>query len=212
MNNHRTVPILLLIRHAQASYGGPDYDVISERGVEQLQVLRRTLESRGIVANRAVTGSLRRQQETARACIGPAGPELTVDARWNEYDDDEVLTHHSTTRQRLDGALQRWIDAGDAGGGQTWPRFLGRIDEALRDAVRDMGSGQTAFVFSSSGVIAAVAASLLGLAGEAFVVLNRVSVNAAITKVIVGSRGMTLVSYNEHGHLEGPGVGLVTYR
>ena len=221
------MPTLLLIRHAQASYGGPDYDVISERGLQQLDVLRRTLEQRGIVADRAVTGVLRRQQETARACVGAAGPGVIVDPRWSEYHDDEVLTHHSTTEQRLDGrttissrdfqvimdeALQRWIDAGDAGGGETWPQFLARINDGLSDAVRDLGSGQTAFAFSSSGVIAALAASLLGLADEAFVVLNRVSVNAAITKVIVGSRGMTLVSYNEHGHLEQAGAGLVTYR
>jgi hypothetical protein len=34
-------------------------------------------------------------------------------------------------------------------------------------------------------------------------------VNASLTKVVVGSRGTSLVSFNEHGHLEPDAV---TYR
>jgi hypothetical protein len=34
-------------------------------------------------------------------------------------------------------------------------------------------------------------------------------VNTSLTKVVVGSRGPTLVSFNEHVHLEGAGL---TYR
>jgi broad specificity phosphatase PhoE len=221
------MPTLLLIRHAQASYGGPDYDVVSDRGRQQLDVLSRALHRRGIVPARILTGSMRRQQETARACARPAGPEVTVDTHWNEYSDDDVLTHHSTSTQRLDrsgaissrdfqviidAALKSWITAGDGGGRETWPQFRGRVTEALNDAVRDLGRGETALAFSSSGVIAALVAALLGLPDVAFLAFNRVSVNTGITKVIIGSRGMTLVSYNEHGHLEEAGAGLVTYR
>ena len=61
-------------------------------------------------------------------------------------------------------------------------------------------------------MIAALAASLIGAPERTFIPLNRVSVNASITKVIVGSRGKTLVSYNDHSHLEGAGDDLVTYR
>jgi len=39
---------------------------------------------------------------------------------------------------------------------------------------------------------------------------NHVVVNAAITKVVSGRRGVSLISFNEHGHLE-PDQ-LVTYR
>jgi hypothetical protein len=37
-------------------------------------------------------------------------------------------------------------------------------------------------------------------------------VNASITKVVTGRRGATLVSLNEHGHLEGVDGIAVTYR
>jgi hypothetical protein len=65
-------------------------------------------------------------------------------------------------------------------------------------------------VSTSGGAIAAVCVGLLGVAPETFVALNRVTVNAGVTKVVRGRSGTTLVSFNEHAHLEADG--LVTYR
>ncbi len=227
------MPIVLLIRHAQASFGAADYDVLSERGHAQVDALRRALERRGVVAARAVSGSLRRQRDTGRPWAGATGAAATVDERWNEYDDDDLLSHHSSKETRLarasadtgptissrdfqvvlDQGLQEWVDAGAASPArQTWPEFLAEISGALDDLSAGLGSGETGLAFSSSGVIAALAASLIGLPERAFVPLNRVSVNTSITKVIVGSRGKTLVSYNDHSHLEDAGGDLVTYR
>ena len=39
--------------------------------------------------------------------------------------------------------------------------------------------------------------------------LNPVTINASVAKVVVGARGTTLVSLNDHGHLEPDHV---TYR
>jgi broad specificity phosphatase PhoE len=227
------MPTVLLIRHAQASFGTADYDVLSDRGYTQVVALQRALARRGIVADRVVSGSLRRQRDTGRPCADDAGTLATIDERWNEFDDDDVLSHHSTTSARLvrrptdvapavssrdfqavaDHALRAWVDAGSASGcTQTWPAFLGRVNRALDDLCALLRSGQTALAFSSSGVIAALAASLIGDPEQTFVKLNQVSVNTAITKVIVGSRGRTLVSYNDHSHLEEAGDDLVTYR
>ena len=227
------MPIVLLIRHAQASFGTVDYDVLSERGHAQVDALDRALVRRSVVAARVVTGSLRRQRDTGRRWADGAGVAATVDERWNEYDDDDVLSHHSSKATRLaraatdtgpamssrdfqpvlDQGLQAWVDAGAAGPARrTWPEFLAQISGALDDLSAGLGSGETGLAFSSSGVIAALAASLIGLPEQAFVPLNRVSVNASITKVIVGSRGKTLVSYNDHSHLEDAGGDLVTYR
>ncbi len=228
------MPIVLLIRHAQASFGAADYDVLSELGHAQVQALHRALTRRGIVADRVVTGSLRRQHDTGRPWSDGAGGTASVDERWNELDNDDVLSHHSAMRTRLerrpsdtgpamssqdfqvvfDQALQEWVDAGaESPARQTWPDFLAETSGALDDLGAGLRSGQTGIAFSSSGVIAALAASLIGLPDRAFVPLNRVSVNTSITKVIVGSRGKTLVSYNDHSHLEDAGNdGLVTYR
>jgi broad specificity phosphatase PhoE len=228
------VPIVLLIRHAQASFGTADYDVLSELGHAQVEALHRAVMRRGIVADRVVTGSLRRQRDTGHPWSQGSDGTASVDERWNELDNDDVLAHHSAMRMRLerrpsdtgpalssrdfqvvfDQALEAWVDAGaESPARQSWPDFLAEVNGALDDLGAGLRSGQTGIAFSSSGVIAALAASLLGLPDRAFVPLNRVSVNTSITKVIVGSRGKTLVSYNDHGHLEGAGIDdLVTYR
>ena len=223
------MPVVLLIRHAQASFGKADYDALSDTGLAQVDALHHSITRRGIVADRVISGSLRRQRDTAR----PWASAVTVDTRWNEYDADDVLSHHSTSEARpsrpatetgpvvssrefqvvLDRALREWVD--DAAGSrcaQPWPDFVARAHAALDDLTAGLVSGQTALVFTSSGVIAAVAASLIGAPDRTFVSLNRASVNAAITKVIVGGRGRTLVSYNDHSHLEEAGRDLVTYR
>ena len=42
--------------------------------------------------------------------------------------------------------------------------------------------------------------------------LNRVAVNAGVTKVVTGAAGATLVSFNEHAYLERQSRSLLTYR
>jgi hypothetical protein len=67
-------------------------------------------------------------------------------------------------------------------------------------------------VFTSGGVIAATATMLWELPEQALITLNRVAVNTAITKIVTGRSGVTLVSFNEHGHLEHGAEPLVSYR
>jgi broad specificity phosphatase PhoE len=227
------MPIVLLIRHAQASFGSADYDVLSERGHAQVDALHRALVARGVVADRVVTGSMRRQRDTGRPWADAAGATAAIDERWNEYDNEDVLSYHSSVGARLERAatdttppmssrdfqvaldqgLQEWVNAGPASPTRrTWPVFLAAVTGALDDLGAGLRTGETGLAFTSSGVIAALAASLIGAPERTFVPLNRVSVNASITKVIVGSRGKTLVSYNDHSHIEGAGDDLVTYR
>jgi hypothetical protein len=54
--------------------------------------------------------------------------------------------------------------------------------------------------------------ALLGVPPAAFVAFNRVVVNTGITRLAHGRGGTTLVSFNEHAHLESPGRSLITYR
>jgi len=224
------VPAVLLIRHAQASYGTHDYDVLSERGAEQAAAVHAALEARGVRPDRVVSGSLRRQRDTALPWTS-AGASLDVDPRLDEYDASDLLAAHSESgaslergpddeppslqsrdfQAILDEALHAWIAAGAGGGaGETWTAFRDRVSAALRDVVAGLGSGETAFVITSGGVIAACCVLALGVPEQTFVALNHVTVNAGVTKLVSGRRGVSLVSFNEHAHLERDG--LVTYR
>jgi broad specificity phosphatase PhoE len=225
------MPSILLVRHAQASFGAADYDVLSERGHKQVAALVAGLQHRGIVPARVITGTLRRQRDTAIPCAEAHGLALTVDKRWNEYDDRDILTHHSGAhvgleqrpgdesigsrdfQEILNAALRAWIEAGAAGPcAESWTAFHGRLSAALTELAGSLGQGQTAVVVSSGGVIAAVTAALLGLPPEALITFNHVSINAGITKLTVGRGGTTVISMNEHAHLERPGASLITYR
>lgn len=225
------MPQIVLVRHGQASFGGDDYDVLSELGVRQAQLAREALDARGITPTTVVSGSLRRQLGTAAALLdAPAEP--VVDARWNEYDSDDVLRAHGFPhgslehpealtagagadsrrfQDVLDVALAAWIDAGDdTTAAEPWPAFRERVTAALGDVAGSLGSGETALVATSGGVIATVAMHLLDAPPSQFLAFNRVTANAGFTKVVVGRSGTTLLSFNEHAHLDAAGA--VTYR
>jgi broad specificity phosphatase PhoE len=225
------MPSILLIRHAQASFGSEDYDVLSARGHEQVTALVAGLAARGIAPARVVAGNLRRQLDTAGPCAAAHGLEVDIDARWNEYVDRDILTHHSDAhvglerhaddepissrefQEILNSALRAWIGAGEGGPcDEPWPAFQARLTGALADTATSLGRGEVALVVSSGGAIAALTAALLGLPPQALITFNHVSINAGITKVTVGRGGTTVISINEHAHLEGPDGSLVTYR
>jgi broad specificity phosphatase PhoE len=220
------VPTILLLRHAQASFGTADYDVLSETGHRQAEVVHAALTGRGIRGDQLVSGGLRRQLDTI-ALWG----EVRVDPRFDEYDAADILSAHSASDLRLestegapapdsrtfqavlDDAMDAWITAGaDGGAREPYPAFKARVTAALGELAAGLGSGETAVACTSGGVIAAACVALLGLPDTALPAFNRVMVNASVTKVVHGRRGSSLVSFNEHGHLEAVDRGLVTYR
>ncbi|HEX8084492.1 MAG TPA: histidine phosphatase family protein [Solirubrobacteraceae bacterium] len=228
------MPSILLVRHAQASFGGEDYDVLSEHGAVQVEALAADLARRGVRIDEVVSGDLARQRDTAAPIARAAGCELRIDPRWNEYATADILDHHSDSDIReersprddtppvssrdfqaiLERALHDWIAAGaDGPADEPYGAFAGRVEAALRSLAERLGSGRTALVCTSGGPLAVACVALLGVPPATFVAFNRVTVNTGITKVVHGRGGTSLVSFNEHTHLEqDPARSLVTYR
>ncbi|MBK3562468.1 histidine phosphatase family protein [Streptomyces sp. MBT62] len=208
--------VILFVRHGKASVGAADYDVLSDTGQRQSELLGTEFSRRGVSATRILTGRLNRQQQTAR-CTRLASNWSTVvevDEAWNEFDHEDVVA----TRRRvdapdaepLDRAIPRWSSGlHDHEYTEPFPAFTKRVDDAFRTLAAESASGETAVVFTSAGVIGWVAATLLGGGEQQWSALNRVAVNSGVTKVVVGSRGRTLVTFNEHSHLPPQ---LVSYR
>jgi broad specificity phosphatase PhoE len=226
------VPTVLLVRHAQASFGTGDYDVLSRGGWEQAEVLAAEIARRELAVDWIVSGTLARQRDTVAPVAALTGAPTRIDPRWDEYDADDILTEYSEGAVRLRGlssgashvttqefqveleeALLSWItSANRAQPTEPWSGFYERANSALDDLLGELDRGQTALVCTSGGVLAAICLRLFGAPDQTFVRFNRVAVNAGITKVTRGGRGTTMVSFNEHGHLERPGGSLVTYR
>lgn len=217
--------VIYLVRHGQAAFGASDYDQLSERGLAQSTVAGAELRRRGVPFSQARTGSLVRQRDTAVALLAALDGGLVAkeDSRWNEYDHVDIAAQHAGAAVQggdsrayqavLDGALTRWIDAGEDGPCvETWPAFLARVRGALEDLVGMLGRGEHAVVVTSGGVIATLCGVLLGSPEVGLLKMNRVMVNAGLTKLLSGRGGVTLLSFNEHAHFEAQAAESLTYR
>ncbi|HWD82411.1 MAG TPA: histidine phosphatase family protein [Kribbella sp.] len=214
---------IYLVRHAQASFGARDYDKLSPLGEEQAARLGAVLAD--VRADVVVSGSMRRHQQTASL----AGFTAEVDEGFDEFDHQEVLVAYRPSYKRhavmvadlartgnprrafqdvFSAATQRWIGGGD-GYSETFQAFCDRSEAAVRRTAERLGKSENALVFTSGGPIAAVVGRLLSGGDGLWTKLNPVTINTAITKVVSGRSGLTVVSYNEHVHL---GADLLTYR
>jgi broad specificity phosphatase PhoE len=218
---------VLLVRHGQASWGSDDYDVLSTLGEKQSQVLGEALAARGITPDLVLRGDMRRHRQTAEHAVAGAGwsCDTSVEAGWNEFDHVQVFSMHPAAygegeemsrarfQQWFDEAMIRWAGGDyDEDYDESFTAFGERVGAALRRTADRLGPSGTAVVFTSGGAIAWTVMSLLGGTPHMWAQLNPVTVNASVTKVVVGRRGMTLVSFNDHSHLEPAADGLITYR
>jgi broad specificity phosphatase PhoE len=221
--------VLLLVRHGQASFGGDDYDVLSELGFEQARLLGARLARLAAPVDAVLSGRLRRQRETVQGICETLGYDASlaqVQRELDEYDmrpamaDDPAVFRFSPgsaaararANEALDLALERWVAGSPPDGGtpdgETFAAFTERVGGVLAGAAERPG---VTLAVTSGGVISAVAAELLGLDTRSWVKLNRCIVNTSVSKVLFGRSGRTLVSLNDHAHLEHE-TRLITYR
>lgn len=218
---------VLLVRHGQASWGSEDYDVLSPRGEQQSRILGKALAARGVEPTVVVRGAMRRHRQTAEGAVAAAGwpVEVDVDDGWNEFDHLQMLSMHPSAygegEEMTRLQFQRWFEEATlrwTGGDhdddydESFTAFGRRVETALRRTVEHLGATGTAVVFTSGGPVSWVTTSLLGGGADVWAQLNPVTVNSSVTKVVVGRRGSTLVTFNEHSHLETAGDELITYR
>jgi broad specificity phosphatase PhoE len=217
---------VLLVRHGQASWDAEDYDVLSETGWEQSRLLGRALAARGFVPDRVVTGGMRRHRETAEAVLESVeyAGDVDVDPGWAEFDHVAMLAAHPAPFEGrapskaefqawFEKATDRWTEGGsDADYAESFTAFTARVGDALRRTAEGDGA---ALVLSSGGPISWSAAELVAddpvVRSGLWRRLNPVCVNSGVTRLVTGRRGTTLVSFNEHAHLDGV-EGMLTYR
>ena len=227
----------MLVRHGQASFGAGDYDVLSSRGVRQSRRAAEILAGYGVAPSTLIHGGMRRQRETAEQMLnGAPNWEVPIDSdeNWREVDHLAVINAYpaftDADRELLDSgsmdarafhelytkATARWSSgAYDSDYPESFPEFIARVRYGIGRAGRAAGERRTAVVVTSGGPIAAACAMLTEVGEEprklaaAWARFNAVIVNASVTRVVVGSSGARLLTFNEHSALERE---LVTYR
>jgi broad specificity phosphatase PhoE len=225
------VSVLLLVRHGQASFGAADYDRLSELGERQSRMLGEALAARGVRPDLLVRGALRRHRQTAEAAVSGAGwtGEVLEDPGWDEFDrrtstgaaveeersqDGTGPTQATLEHQvrRFEDSVSRWASGDhDEDYHESFPAFRSRVQESLRRTLSLLGSRDTAVVFTSGGPVSWVTAALTDGGVPTWRRMADVVVNSSVTKVVTGRRGVSLISFNEHSHLEAD-RNLITYR
>ncbi len=215
---------LLLIRHGQASFGADDYDCLSPTGEEQSCRLGEWLAAGGTSPDLVAIGPRRRHRHTAELCLATAGldPEIVMLDGLDELDHLEVLARlrpdlpdaatlkaelkqlpdpHRAFHRLFAEAVGRWVGgAHDGEYTRTWPEFRAATLEAL--ATLAAHPARTIWAFTSGGPIAVIANALMDAPPAQAFRLSWPLVNTGMTRIKLGEKRPSLVTYNSWPHLE----------
>ncbi len=217
-------PRARLIRHAQASWGSADYDCLSPLGEAQARHLGRWLATDCASTYTAVVrGSMRRHAQTldaieaAFAAAGRILPVTQVDAGWNEFEHEPVLSAYATRhadnahlaaarsgevraqRAVLVAAVDAWREGRlDDDVPETWSTFGQRIAGAR--ARIGIAAG-TVLIVTSGGAMWRCAQAALGLDDAALAKADLAISNTGISEFRRDTEHWHLMSWNSLSHL-----------
>lgn len=231
-----------MIRHGQASFGKANYDRLSSKGEQQARVVGDHLCRLATCFDAVYTGTLARQQQTARAmaAVYGAGRHQMPDARalseLDEYDAAQLWRHmradilaahpelamspeqlHRDPRgfQRIFSRIvHRWI-AGEHTPDhlESWTTFHSRVTCGLRHIMQKQGTGKRIAVFTSAGPVAVAVQMATAMPDKHCADLSWQILNASITRFRYHKDRFTLVGFNDAVALKmAGGDGLLTYR
>ncbi len=214
-----------VIRHAQASFGAADYDVLSALGHRQALALGRALAVQGVRPDRLVIGAQRRHRETMQGIVAGLGletAEFEQHPGLNEFDFKGLLdarqrgrppvaglhsdrgTHFRTLRD----TVLEWQRDEIADPPETWAAFAARV-EAARQVLG--ASGEVVLAVSSGGAIGQMVAAALNAPAAEQIKLQLQMKNCAVTRFVATPRQFYLHGFNETPHVTAATAELLTY-
>jgi broad specificity phosphatase PhoE len=225
---------LLLLRHAQASFGTDDYDRLSLTGHKQAFVAGEYVRAAVQTVDAIYSGTARRHQETAQGVAKSVRtkddkvPEIKIDARLNEVDAEGQFKHLVPILQKTDEEIAMLAEEAkissrsyqkvlarvfthwqelpvDYAHLETWPHFAQRVHSCIRDIARAAGSGANTVVVSSGGVIATVTQHIIGLPKSGAYPLFEALLNCSLTRFLHTADRISLQSFNDYSYLHALG-------
>jgi broad specificity phosphatase PhoE len=227
---------IYVVRHGQAAFGTDDYDRLTDVGLTQARLLGEYFAARRLQFDALFTGTLLRQQQTARGLL-QGGTALAADVAeehftgLNEYDPEAILLAHTgsvpapvaaaarrdpaVVREHfrmLRDALTAWAeDRIKPNGMLAFQAFQEGAVAALIEARQRFPDGKVLIV-SSGGPIAAMVAASLRAPPSAAVELNLRIRNCSVTEFTSNPKRHSLLSFNAVPHLDAqPDASLITY-
>jgi broad specificity phosphatase PhoE len=232
---------LYVVRHAQASFGKPEYDQLSELGFRQAGLLGQFLEQTGLQFEALYAGEMKRHLDTARALLprlpsAANGKGLRILPEFNEFDMasvvnlqlpqlirenpalgrdiDAFFTDPHALYRILNITLARWINNPEGVEGvETWPAFTRRVWRGLEKIIRDSGRGRTMALVTSGGPLAALLQKALQIPDMSAIDLAWQIRNASVSTFKFSAGRFSLAAFNSVAHLEiHRDPALITYR
>ena len=222
--------VLYFIRHGQASFGTEDYDRLSDLGVRQARILGAYFRRIGVRFHAVYSGSLLRQQQTAKAVMeglyNDQNPlTLQISDNFNEFDSEAVLkaqmedlirenpdlapdlhrieTDPKAFRRVFDRALGRSLGhVGRLAEDQTVKAFIRRVKAGIGAVAARLGEDDTAAIFTSGGTLAAVMHAALSLDEQETIRLGWQIRNASVSRFRYQDGRLALMSFNCTAHFE----------
>ena len=201
------------MRHGQANSTATneaDYDRLSDLGHQQAAWLGDHLRAHEAPFDLVLTGTLRRQQQTAQA-MGEMGAAPQTDARLNEMDyftlGKALESHHGVPMPAPDEfithvpqVLEAWHRA-EIAGQESFADFETRVTGVLQMATQP---GKRVLCVTSGGVIGMIIRHLLDLSLTRMAhVLDPIR-NTSVHRIQVQPVGAILAGYNATPHLDAP--------
>lgn len=226
---------LILVRHAQASFGTGDYDRLSELGHRQARWLGEHFLYRGLEFDRVVCGGMLRHRQTAEGILSgmqQSYPAIEADACWNEFDFEVIIRAyveqhpgaHSVMQPTGDTAvpdftrlllasLRAWSeDRLEADLPERFSEFEERVLSGLHAIAESGARQQRVLLVSSGGAISMALRHVLGAPASTMLGLNLQLRNTGLSHVYFNAQSMHFAGFNHVPHLEHPErSGTITY-
>ncbi len=207
---------LFLIRHAQASFGADDYDLLSELGHQQSELLGRYFKAREIEFDCLITGNMVRHLQTANGILKHVNvKEQLIHSGWDEFDFDNLVkaflsenpehqvapnAPRSAWYKVLKMAMFAWSQDKVSIAAESFIDFKDRVNDAAQSVI-DSPSKHIAVV-TSGGALAMFMMRLFNLPVEQAIDLNLQIKNTSVSQLFFNQKGFQLHAFNHVPHLD----------
>lgn len=221
---------LILIRHAQASFGADDYDQLSELGYTQADHLARWFAKQPHSIDRVVCGPCKRHLQSAEATLAlpemrPQGAEIIEELDefdafrlfgWFMQREDEprsaeirkLMMAQDPAQARHLGKLLEDVTVEWARGEHvipgmaTWAQTRQRMETGIKKVTSSMKQSERVALFTSGGPVGVAIGMALELSDEKTMQMCWAVYNASFSRFLVHDGLFSLDSLNNLPHLE----------